>query len=121
MLRRVRQGNAILVHADEYSMLPGLRQGDDPDEANGHCRPARARERRREAVSACEKCWRDAHRSDDVAAEYNRLIEERKVNPCTPEEQSGEDAGVCHSCGRKTLHQWTRECMAGCPAPAKEP
>ena len=71
-------------------------------------------------MSACEKCWRDAHSSDDVAAEYNRLIEERKAHPCTPEEQAGDDAKFCLTCQRWALHQWTGECMAGCPAPAKE-
>lgn len=62
-------------------------------------------------MSACEKCWRDAHRSDDVAAEYTRLIAERKASPCTPEEQAGDDATVCPKCNRKAVHQHTGECM----------
>lgn len=72
-------------------------------------------------MSSCEKCWHDAHHGPDVdvAEEYARLIEARREHPCTPEEQAGPDANVCPSCGRKTLHQWTRECMAGCPTPGK--
>jgi hypothetical protein len=62
-------------------------------------------------VSACEKCWRDAHRSDDVAAEYTRLITERKANPCTPEEQAGDYATECPKCRRRSVHQHTGECM----------
>jgi len=65
-------------------------------------------------MSACEKCWHDAHRGPQfsVAEEYARLISERP--PCTPEEQAGPDAGTCR-CGRKTLHQHTGEPMCGCP------
>lgn len=46
-------------------------------------------------MSACEKCWGDAFtraygRGDtDQATEYRRLLDERKDNPCTPEEQRG--------------------------------
>ena len=69
-------------------------------------------------MSACEKCWRDAgfgwpHRS--TAEEYHRLMTERQVHPCTPEQQAGPDAGECPTCHRKTLHQHTREPMCGCP------
>jgi hypothetical protein len=66
-------------------------------------------------MSTCEKCWTDAHRVypyGDITEEYRRLIEARKDNPCTPEEQAGEEAGVCKLCGRKARHQWTGECMA---------
>jgi len=62
-------------------------------------------------VSACEKCWRDSATAEDHAARYAELIEERKANPCTPEEQAGEDAKWCPDCGRMTLHQHTGECM----------
>jgi hypothetical protein len=45
-------------------------------------------------VSACEKCWRDASkamltRGVDQVEEYHRLLQERKDNPCSPEEQDG--------------------------------
>jgi len=65
-------------------------------------------------MSACEKCWSDAHKEPQfsVAEEYARLIEERKDNPCTPEEQAGLDATDCRSCGRRAVHQHTGECMA---------
>jgi len=67
-------------------------------------------------MSACEKCWRDAHMGPyvSVADEYARLIEERKDNPCTPEEQAGPDAFACPECGRRVLHQWTKEHMGPC-------
>jgi hypothetical protein len=71
-------------------------------------------------MSACEKCWVDAHRNParDVAVEYERLIRERP--PCTPEEQAGPEAGTCPDCHRKTLHQYTGEPMCGCSITAWE-
>ena len=66
-------------------------------------------------MSCCEKCWSDAHAGYpycDVAAEYGRLMEERKAHPCTPEQQAGPDATHCRKCGRFTCHQHTGECMA---------
>lgn len=70
-------------------------------------------------MSACEKCWRDAHRGPQfsVAEEYARLMEERRDHPCTPEQQAGPDADQCPLCGRMTLHQYTREPMCGCESP----
>lgn len=67
-------------------------------------------------MSACEKCWRDAHRGPEfsVAEEYERLMDERRDHPCTPEEQAGPDAQRCPACGRMTLHQYTAEPMCGC-------
>lgn len=64
-------------------------------------------------MSACEKCWSDAHMgmSPGVAEVYARLLERRKDNPCTPEEQAGPDSSVCEGCSRKTIHQITGECM----------
>jgi len=46
-------------------------------------------------MAACEKCWADAFRRAYGSGrcqtdEYQELIEERKDNPCTPEEQCGE-------------------------------
>lgn len=69
-------------------------------------------------MSACEKCWKDAHRGlhagRSVPDEYQRLINERKDNPCTPEEQAGDSAKQCPGCGRMTIHQYTDEPMCGC-------
>jgi len=69
-------------------------------------------------MPACEKCWRDAHSHwhgnspFPVSERYRELIMERESHPCTPEEQAGEEAGLCRACGRKTLHQWVRDwCM----------
>jgi hypothetical protein len=64
-------------------------------------------------MAACEKCWRDAHRGPQfsVADEYQRLIEERRDNPCTPEQQAGPDATECPVCNRKTVHQHCHICM----------
>ena len=49
---------------------------------------------------ACEKCWGDAYirmMVDDPtksqADHYRDLLEERKNNPCTPEEQRGQFNG----------------------------
>ena len=49
-------------------------------------------------MSACEKCWADAAREyavrrgawDSQADVYRRLLDERRDNPCTPEQQRGE-------------------------------
>lgn len=64
-------------------------------------------------MSDCEKCWSDAHLRDphNVTAKYNELIDERRSNPCTPEQQAGPNAKECPACGRLTLHQNTNECM----------
>ena len=64
-------------------------------------------------MSSCEKCWTDAHRGSqfDVVEEYQRLMKERKEEPCTPEEQAGPDAKQCIPCGTWSLHQHTGECM----------
>lgn len=65
-------------------------------------------------MSNCEKCWRDAHsvgQYGDVTTRYSKLIEERKDNICTPEEQAGPNAKECSICKRMTLHQITEECM----------
>jgi hypothetical protein len=64
-------------------------------------------------MSCCQKCWRDAHRGEQysVAEKYQQLIEERKNNPCLPEEQAGEDAKYCPICERRTVHEITGECM----------
>ena len=47
-------------------------------------------------MSACEKCWADAYvrmrlnPSKSQAEHYQDLLEERKDNPCSLEEQRGE-------------------------------
>lgn len=71
-------------------------------------------------MSACERCWRDAGGDPDG---YHELLEARKVNPCTPEQQAGPGATKCPTCERAVLHTYTKECMAGCKphAPAPTP
>ena len=66
-------------------------------------------------MASCEKCWGDAyllarssHRSQTEY--YQQLIKDRADNPCTPEEQAGEDATVCKECKRKTAHQYAKVC-----------
>lgn len=67
-------------------------------------------------MSSCEKCWSDAHGNgaySDAATNYQRLLDERKDNPCTPEQQAGPDASPCTECGNRMVrHQHTGECMA---------
>jgi hypothetical protein len=46
-------------------------------------------------MSACEKCWRDAGMRAQSSGgshyeHYWRLLDERRNNPCSPEEQRGE-------------------------------
>jgi len=66
-------------------------------------------------VSRCEKCWSDAHWPDSNSSEeYNRLIDERRDSPCTPEQMAGPQAKECPVCHRYALHQWTGEPMCGC-------
>jgi len=62
-------------------------------------------------MPGCQKCWNDAVFSGNKAAEYNRLIDERKDNPCTPEEQAGREADICPKCKRKALHEINNQCM----------
>jgi len=43
----------------------------------------------------CDKCWSDASlrafmSSSDTTSEYEKLLEERKENPCSPEKRCGE-------------------------------
>lgn len=48
-------------------------------------------------MAACEKCWADAYRREQdhpmksQAEHYHNLLQERKDNPCTAEEQAGEE------------------------------
>lgn len=74
-------------------------------------------------MSSCEKCWADAHvyPFGDVAERYQRLMEERKDTPCTPEQQAGQGAGECPICHRMTMHQHTGEPMCGCDTPRVRP
>lgn len=60
-------------------------------------------------MSCCEKCWSDAGNRYKA---YARILDERKDNPCTPEQQAGPDATECPRCKRRTCHQYTNECMA---------
>ena len=59
-------------------------------------------------MSCCEKCWRDANGDPD---DYQKLLVERKDDPCTPEEQAGYGAGWCDICLRFTVHLYTKKCM----------
>ena len=59
-------------------------------------------------MASCEKCWND---SKGELERYSQLI---MLRVCSPEEQAGPEAGICPSCKRKTLHQHTNDCMAGC-------
>lgn len=68
-------------------------------------------------MSACEKCWADAAMAEAMsgrcqADEYRRLLAERGPTGCTPEQQAGPDATDCCACERRTVHQFTGECMA---------
>jgi hypothetical protein len=62
-------------------------------------------------MSACEKCWRDAHTDPQVdgVERYRQLVKERN---CTPEEQAGQEATQCPNCKRLSVHQITFECMS---------
>jgi len=48
-------------------------------------------------MSACEKCWREAGRrvmsdtSKTQTDHYGDIIKEKEGNPCSPQEQSGEE------------------------------
>jgi len=76
-------------------------------------------------MASCEKCWGDAYTRTHTnpmksqTEHYQELINERKDNPCTPEQQAGHDATVCKKCGRKSVHQYVRVCM-NCGAEANE-
>ncbi len=64
-------------------------------------------------MSACERCWADAHVIANETGDpnvYRKLLLERE---CTPEQQAGLAAGTCPVCGCKTLHQHTGKCMNG--------
>ena len=60
-------------------------------------------------MSGCERCWAI------VGGDAERYREILATNPdCTPEQQAGPYAGICVTCGRATLHQYSRQCMNGC-------
>lgn len=47
-------------------------------------------------MAMCEKCWGDAYMRMMVNGKsqydnYRELLEERKGNPCTPDQQAGTD------------------------------
>ena len=64
---------------------------------------------------ACEKCWSDASMlaflsSGVTPIEYEKLLMERRDEPCSPEEQCGE---------RHEMFDWqdgTRRCVCGAKA-----
>ncbi len=60
-------------------------------------------------MAACEKCWADAGMiamltNGSIAWEYERLSQERKDHPCSPEQQCGDlhvaDANGNCRCGK---------------------
>ena len=67
-------------------------------------------------MASCEKCWNDAYTRTHTnpmkgqAGHYQDLINERKENQCTPEQQAGPDATICPSCKRITMHQYAKIC-----------
>ena len=66
-------------------------------------------------MASCEKCWADAYTrafgtGKTQTEAYQELIEERKDDHCTPEEQAGYDATICPDCGTKTVHQYVKIC-----------
>jgi len=67
-------------------------------------------------MASCEKCWFDATDAamlsgNPIIDEYILLLEKRKDNPCTPEQQAGPGATKCLKCGRRTVHQHMKECV----------
>lgn len=70
-------------------------------------------------MAACEKCWRDAHRGPQfsVAEEYERLIEARKDNPCTPAEQCGEMHIVLEWTDSEPMCRCAHSARASAPQP----
>jgi hypothetical protein len=56
-------------------------------------------------MASCERCWRDSYGNPD---RYTELVRSRT---CTPEDQAGDSAGNCPTCGRKTVHQYCHVCM----------
>lgn len=67
-------------------------------------------------MASCEKCWSDAYFSAQSnpmkgqSEHYHDLVQERNENPCTPEEQAGQDATKCNQCNRMTIHQYAKVC-----------
>jgi hypothetical protein len=60
-------------------------------------------------MSACEKCWGDAYVRfmsnpfKDQVEHYHDLLEERKDNPCSPEEQAGQWWDEKKQCDKRLL------------------
>ncbi len=68
-------------------------------------------------MASCEKCWDEAYLRTfenpmkSQSEHYSDLVNERKDNQCTPEQQAGEDADRCPKCKRKSIHRYVRVCM----------
>ena len=62
-------------------------------------------------MASCEKCWVDSRRR---GVSYSTLLHERDADgeTCTPEQQAGPDATKCPECGKQTVHQYAKVCMA---------
>jgi hypothetical protein len=59
-------------------------------------------------MAGCEKCWGDAFRESHFTGKdqyecYKKLLEERKDNPCTPQEQAGDYWDEEKQCDRRDL------------------
>lgn len=60
-------------------------------------------------MSACEKCWGDAYIRflnnpfHDQTKHYHNLLEVRKNNPCSPEEQAGQWWDKEKQCDKRAL------------------
>lgn len=69
-------------------------------------------------MTACEQCWDDAGGDPD---RYRELVDSRKDNPCSPEDQAGGYATNCTYCERRTVHQYAGVCMNPlCPSNTTE-
>jgi hypothetical protein len=59
-------------------------------------------------MAACEKCWADAYMRSIGSGKsqsdcYYELLEERKNNPCTPQEQAGDYWDEEKQCDRREV------------------
>lgn len=63
-------------------------------------------------MATCEKCWQDAYsRSGGVMSQYDYYETLLEYRDCTPEEQAGEKATKCSSCGAYAVHVHTKQCL----------
>ena len=65
-------------------------------------------------MASCERCWEASHfvareAGIEQSEAYRQLVLQ---NDCTPEQQAGLCARECPTCGTKTVHQHTGQCIA---------